>query len=295
MVVVDPAERSGAPVSNIRRDALFRLLRRWPLIVVSAAIFTMLILCAVFAPWIATHDPGALNPANRLHNPSLENWFGTDMLGRDIFSRSIYGARVSLIVGLCVAALASLFGIVIGTISGFVPKLDAVIMRFMDGMMSIPSILLAIALVALTRGSLQNVVIAITIAEIPRTTRLIRSVALSIREEPYVEAAIVAGSSVHMTIIRHVIPNTIAPLTVQATYICAAAMIAESILSFIGAGLPPTVPSWGNMISEGRALWQFKPQLIFFPAVLLSLCVLAVNMLGDGLREVLDPRMRRGA
>lgn len=272
----------------------FALARRHMMIVVSGVMLLMLVFVAVFAPWFGTVDPGALSPATRLQNPSAQHWFGTDMLGRDLYSRVIYGSRVSLIIGLLVALLSSLAGLAIGTVSGFVRWLDPIIMRIMDGMMSIPPILLAIALVALTRGSLQNVIIAITVAEIPRTARLVRSVVLSIREEPYVDAAIAAGSSTPRIIIKHVIPNTVAPLTVQATYVCAAAMIAESILSFIGAGLPPTIPSWGNIIADGRSMWQFKPLMIFYPALFLSVCVLAVNLLGDGLREALDPRVTKG-
>ena len=165
-------------------------------------------------------------------------------------------------------------------------------LRIIDGMMSIPSILLAIALMALTRGSIQNVIIAITIAEIPRVSRLVRGVVLSLREQPYVEAAVANGARVPRIIFRHILPNTFAPMSVQATYICASAMIVEAILSFIGAGVPPATPSWGNIMAEGRALWQVRPHIILFPAVFLSLTVLAVNMLGDGLRDALDPKTR---
>ncbi len=215
------------------------------------------------------------------------------MLGRDIYSRVIYGARVSLIVGFAVAIVASAVGMLIGLVAGFVRWLDGVVMRIMDGLMSIPPILLAIALMALTRGSVQNVVIAISVAEVPRVARLVRGVVLSLREQPYVEAAIASGTRVPKIILRHILPNTLAPLTVQATYICASAMITEAILSFIGAGTPPTIPSWGNIMAEGRALWQVKPFIVFFPAVFLSVTVLAVNLLGDGLRDALDPRVAK--
>jgi peptide/nickel transport system permease protein len=170
---------------------------------------------------------------------------------------------------------------------------DGVIMRVRDGLMSIPPILLAVALMALTRGSVGNVIMAITIAEIPRVSRLVRGVVLSLREQPYVDAAVAAGTRTPLIILRHILPNTLAPMTVQATYICASAMIIEAILSFIGAGTPPTIPSWGNIMAEGRALWQVKPFIIFFPAVFLSVTVLAVNLLGDGLRDALDPRMAK--
>lgn len=268
--------------------------RRNLLIIVPGAMLLVMAFVAIFAPFLGTIDPTAIAPAERLQDPSAAHWFGTDMLGRDLYSRVIYGSRVSMVVGLSVALLSSIAGIFIGMVSGFIRWLDPIVMRIMDGMMSIPPILLAIALVALTRGSIQNVIIAITIAEIPRTTRLVRSVVLSIREEPYVDAAITAGSSTPKILLKHILPNTIAPITVQATYVCAAAMIAESILSFIGAGLPPIVPSWGNIIADGRSLWQLKPLMIFFPALFLSICVLAVNLLGDGLREVLDPRIAKG-
>src|ERR671929_1744623 len=195
--------------------------------------------------------------------------------------------------GLVVALLASLPGLFIGLVSGFVRWADGIGMRFMEGLMSIPPILLAVALMALTRGSVGNVIMAITIAEVPRVARLVRGVVLSLREQPYVDAAVAAGTRTPMIMLRHILPNTLAPLTVQATYICASAMIIEAILSFIGAGVPPTVPSWGNIMAEGRALWQVKPFIVFFPAVFLSLTVLAVNMLGDGLRDMLDPRMAK--
>ena len=215
------------------------------------------------------------------------------MLGRDIYSRVLYGTRVSLSVGLSVAVLASLVGLAIGLVSGFVRWADGILMRFMDGLMSIPPILLAIALMALTRASVGNVILAITVAEIPRVSRLVRSVVLSLREQPYVDAATASGTRTPMVILRHILPNTLAPMLVQATYICASAMIVESILSFIGAGTPPTIPSWGSILADGRALWQVRPTLIFFPAIFLAVTLLAVNMLGDGLRDFLDPRQEQ--
>jgi peptide/nickel transport system permease protein len=277
---------------RLRRGAV-GFLRRYPTVAIGGALVILLVLIALFAPWLGTVDPTALAPAQRTRPPSAAHWFGTDMLGRDLYSRVIYGARVSLTVGFSVAALASVIGLVVGLLSGFVRWVDAILMRVMDGLMSIPPILLAVALMALTRGSVGNVIAAITIAEIPRVSRLVRSVVLSLREQAYVDAAVTAGTRTPMIILRHILPNTLAPMTVQATYICASAMIVEAILSFIGAGTPPITPSWGNIMAEARALWQVKPFIVFFPAAFLSVTVLAVNLLGDGLRDALDPRMAK--
>ena len=268
-------------------------LRRNPTIAIGGGLMLLILAIAIFAPFLWTTDPTALAPARRTREPSALYWFGTDMLGRDVYSRVLYGARVSLIVGFAVAFFSSIIGLTIGLVSGFVRWADTIIMRIMDGLMSIPSILLAIALMALTRGSVGNVILAITIAEVPRVSRLVRGVVLSLREQPYVDAAVASGTTTPRIIFRHILPNTLAPLIVQATYICASAMIAESILSFIGAGTPPIIPSWGNIMAEGRALWQVKPYIVFFPAIFLSLTVLAVNLLGDGLRDALDPRMAK--
>ncbi len=275
------------------RHGLWGFVRHYPTIAIGGSLIVVLILFAVFAPYLWTVDPTALATTRRTRVPSAQNWFGTDMLGRDIYSRVVYGARVSLLVGFAVAFFASAIGLAIGLVSGFVRIADGIIMRIMDGVMSIPPILLAIALMALTRGSVGNVILAITVAEVPRVARLVRGVVLSLREQPYVDGAIAAGTRTPMVILRHILPNTLAPLSVQATYICASAMITEAILSFIGAGTPPTIPSWGNIMAEGRALWQVKPFIVFFPAFFLSVTVLAVNLLGDGLRDALDPRMAK--
>jgi peptide/nickel transport system permease protein len=299
-VPVDPATAPGIAVASELPDILptvklrvgvVGFVWRHPAIAIGSALLLAMLLIAVFAPWIGTVDPTALAPARRTREPSAAFWFGTDMLGRDVYSRVLYGTRVSLTVGFAVAILASLVGLAIGLVSGFIRWVDGFIMRVMDGLMSIPPILLAIALMALTRGSVGNVITAITIAEIPRVSRLVRSVVLSLREQPYVDAAVAAGTRTPMIILRHILPNTVAPMTVQATYVCASAMIIEAILSFIGAGTPPTIPSWGNIMAEGRALWQVKPYIVFFPAIFLSVTVLAINLLGDGLRDALDPRM----
>lgn len=277
------------------RRGLIGFLRRYPTIAFGAAILLVMLIVAVFTQYLWTSDPMAISTVRRNREPSLTYWFGTDMYGRDLYSRVLYGARVSLIVGFSVAALASVIGLFIGLVSGFIRILDSVIMRVMDGIMSVPPILLAVALMALSGGSMSNVIIAITVAEVPRVARLVRSVVLSLREQPYVDAAIAAGTRTPRIIFRHILPNTLAPMIVQASYICASAMLTEAILSFIGAGIPPTTPSWGNIMAEGRALWQVKFYIILFPAMFLSLTVLAVNLLGDGLRDWLDPRMSKGA
>jgi peptide/nickel transport system permease protein len=275
------------------RRGFIGFLRNNPTVAIGGALLLALVLTGIFAPYLWTVDPTALAPSRRLRAPSADHWFGTDALGRDVYSRVVYGTRVSLTVGLSVALLATLAGLAIGLVSGFVRWADGIVMRVMDGLMSIPPILLAIALMALTRGSVGNVIMAITVAEIPRVSRLVRSVVLSLREQAYVDAAIASGTRTPMIILRHILPNTMAPMLVQATYVCASAMIVESILSFIGAGTPPTIPSWGNIMAEGRALWQVKPYIVFFPAAFLSITVLAVNLVGDGLRDALDPRMAK--
>jgi peptide/nickel transport system permease protein len=276
-----------------QRGKAMTFVRRHPTIVLGGSLLLVMVMIAILAPYLGTVDPTALAPAKRTREPSAQFWFGSDMLGRDVYSRVIYGARISLIVGFAVAAVASALGSFVGLVSGFIRGADAILMRVMDGLMSIPSILLAIALMALTRASVQNVVIAISIAEFPRVSRLIRGVVLSLREQPFVEAAVASGTRLPMIIIKHILPNTLAPLMVNATFICASAMIIEASLSFIGAGTPPTIPSWGNIMAEGRALWQVKPYIVFFPAIFLCITVLSVNLLGDGLRDALDPRLAK--
>ncbi|MBS7707720.1 ABC transporter permease [Chelatococcus asaccharovorans] len=265
---------------------------RDPVMSISVVVVLILVVMALAAPWLGTVNPGQLAAGPRAALPSAAHWFGTDMLGRDVYSRVVYGARVSLVIGSAVAVISVVIGLVIGLVAGSVRWLDGVIMRIMDGLMSIPSILLAIALTALTRGSVQNVILAITIAELPRVARLVRGAVLTAREQTYVDAAITTGLPLTWIMIRHIMPNTLAPLMVQGTHIFAHAMLIEAGLSFIGAGTPPNIPSWGNIMAEGRALWQIKPYLVFFPAIFLSCAVLAVNMIGDGLRDRFDPRMR---
>jgi peptide/nickel transport system permease protein len=280
------------PVSPTWRN--FReALRRHPTAIVGGVVLLLMILVALLAPWLGTVDPQAVAVAKRLKQPSGEFWFGSDMMGRDVYSRVVYGSRVSLAIGIAVALASTLVGLAIGLVTGFVRWLDAVVMRVMDGLMSIPPVLLAIALMALTRASMENVILAITLAETPRVVRLVRSLVLTLRDEPYVLAAVAAGTSLPRILWRHILPNIVAPLLVQATYVCGSAMITEAILSFIGAGTPPNIPSWGNIMAEARSLFQIAGYLILFPGICLSLTVLAVNLLGDGLRDALDPRLAR--
>jgi len=261
--------------------------------VVGGVLLGLMVLIAIFAPYLGTVDPQALAPIRRLRWPSAQNWFGTDMLGRDVYSRTIYGARVSLTVGISVALLASGLGLAIGLVTGFSRWTDAIVMRIMDGLMSIPSILIAIALMALTRASIENVIFAITVADVPRVTRLVRGIVLTLRELPFVEAAHASGTSFLRILWRHILPNTLPPLLVQGTFVAAAAMIIEAALSFLGAGTPPNIPSWGNIMAEGRSLFQVAYYIVLFPGLFLSVTVLAINLLGDGLRDALDPRLAR--
>ena len=266
--------------------------RRHPTIVIGALLLLVMLIIALLASHL-TPDPMKLNPIKRLRVPGEGMLFGTDMYGRDVFARTLHGSRISLLVGLSAAAVSTFFGLTIGLMAGYNRLFDTIVMRFMDGIMAIPSILLAIALVSLTGASVGIVIVAISIPEIPRVVRLVRSVVLTIREQPYVEAAISVGARLPTILLRHILPNTLAPLIVQATYVCASAMITEAILSFLGAGTPPDIPSWGNVISEGRQYFQRAPWIIFFPGVFLTITVLAVNILGDGLRDGLDPRIAR--
>ncbi|MCD6044757.1 MAG: transporter permease [Burkholderiales bacterium] len=267
----------------------------------------VLVLIALFAPWLGTVDPTLFDAASRDLRPGesgeimtldgevMKHRFimGSDSFGRDIYSRVLYGTRVSLVVGLAAAAVATALGIVCGLGAGYLRWLDGPLMRVMDGVMAIPAILIAIAVVALWRASLPTVIVAIAIPEIPRVTRLVRSLVLSIREEPYVEAAVALGTPTGKIMFGHILPNTVAPLLVQATYICAFSILLEAILSFLGVGLPPDIPTWGNIMAEGRVQFVAYPHNVFFPGIFLAVTVLAVNILGDGLRDTLDPRMAK--
>jgi peptide/nickel transport system permease protein len=292
-MAVAPTDFTLAGATPARRGWLRTFLRRHPTTAIGGGLLAVMVAMAIFAPNLGTVDAQALSPVQRLKWPSASFWFGSDMLGRDVYSRTIYGARVSLTVGISVALLSVGFGMTIGLVTGFNRWADAIVMRVMDGLMSIPAVLIAIALMALNRASLQNVVFAITVAEVPRVTRLVRGVVLTLREQPFVEAAIASGTGRIRILWRHIVPNTLAPVLVQGTYIAASAMITEAIMSFIGAGTPPNIPSWGNIMAEGRSLFQVAYYIVLFPGIMLSITVLGINLLGDGLRDALDPRLAR--
>jgi peptide/nickel transport system permease protein len=280
--------------------------RNWS-VRIGGATLALLLLVALAAPWLGTVDPTLFDAASRDLRPGADGeimaldgevtkhtfLMGSDSFGRDIYSRVLYGTRVSLVVGLASALLAVFFGVLCGLAAGYIRWLDGPLMRVMDGIMAIPAILIAIAVVALWRASLPTVIVAIAIPEIPRVTRLVRSLVLSIREEPYVEAAVALGTPTRKIMFGHILPNTIAPLLVQATYICAFSILLESILSFLGVGLPPDIPTWGNIMAEGRVQFVAYPHNVFFPGLFLAVTVLAVNILGDGLRDTLDPKMAK--
>ncbi|WFS69751.1 ABC transporter permease (plasmid) [Agrobacterium leguminum] len=256
-------------------------------------ILAFAVMLAIFAPVVTTHDPVTFNTAFRLKPISPEFWLGTDSFGRDVFSRLIYGARISLSVGVGTVVISAVLGIVFGVIAGYFRWADMIIMRLMDGLMAIPGILLAIALVAISGATLTTVLVAIAVPEIPRVVRMVRSVIIGVRNEPYVEAAMCVGTSVPFMVWRHMLPNTLAPLLVQSTYIFASAIMTEAVLSFLGAGIPPETPSWGNMMADGRLYFLLKPELVLIPGVMVSLTVLSVNILGDVFRDNLDPRMAK--
>jgi peptide/nickel transport system permease protein len=269
-----------------------RLWRRHPTLLIGGAVIATMVILALAAPLFAG-NPLAMDPMHRLRPPTEHHWFGTDNLGRDVFARTVFGARISIFIGLTVALGAIAGGLAIGLLCGFYRRIDAVLMRIMDGLMAIPSILLAIALVSLWQGGVPVVILAIMIPELPRDVRLVRSIVLGVRERPYVEAAVAGGARTAKILRRHILPSTIAPLTVQGTYVCASAILVEAGLSFLGAGIPPSIPTWGNMIAGSQLYLAIAPWTIFCPGIALAVLVLAVNLLGDGLRDLLDPRLPR--
>ena len=291
-MAIDTLPEPSIPITSPLRPSL-GFLTATPIIAAATICLLLIVAMAIFAPWLAPHDPLLLAPAQRLKPSSAQFLLGTDAYGRDLLSRIIFGARISLLIGVGATVFSISIGLVIGLFSGFFRWLDAVLMRIMDGVMAIPAILLAIAVVSLSGASVATVLVAITIPEIPRVARLVRSVVLSAREEPYVEGAISVGSSLFKIMWRHLLPNTIAPLIVQGTNFCASAILTEAILSFLGAGISPETPTWGNIMAEGRAYFQIKPSLIFWPGLLLSVAILSVNLIGDAARDALDPRMKQ--
>ncbi len=275
-----------------RLAALGQLARRHRLLAFSAAVFTLLTLVALLAP-VLLPDPRSLNPIQRLRPPGWEHWFGTDHLGRSVAVRTVYGTRISLAIGAAVAIATTALGLAIGVMAGFMRRWDGVIMRCMDGVMAIPGVLLAIALMSLFGSDIRTVIVAITIPEIPRMARLVRGLTLAVRSQPYIQAAVTNGARLPRLMWRHVIPNLLSPVLVQATYVFASAMILEAVLSFLGAGTPPDIPSWGNMLAEGRNYLGRAPWMLAFPGFSLAALVLLVNVSGDACRDTLDPRLSR--
>jgi peptide/nickel transport system permease protein len=302
--IVDSASIAAAAT---KRKPLWQLAVRNTAVIFGGVILLVMVAIAILAPFLGTVDPTRIDPAARNKKPDTEITMrlddgtevkrtvlmGTDSLGRDVYSRVIYGTRVSLIIGVSVAILSIAIGVVIGLISGYVRWLDGFIMRIMDGLMAIPGILLAIALISIWRAGLITVIFAIVVPDVPRVVRLVRSIVLTVREEPYVEGAISVGTPTWILMFRHILPNTVAPLIVQGTFIAASAILVEAILSFLGLGIPPEIPSWGNIMAEGRTLFRVFPHNILYPGIFLALTVLAINIMGDGLRDTLDPKMSK--
>ena len=306
-IIEDVVDSAAIASASTKRRSLWALAIRNSSVIVGGSILLIMLAIAILAPVLGTVDPTRIDPAARNKKPGTEITFrlddgttvkrvvlmGTDSLGRDVYSRVIYGTRVSLIIGVAVSACAVAIGLVIGLISGYIRWLDGIIMRIMDGLMAIPGILLAIALVSIWRAGIITVIFAIVVPDVPRVVRLVRSVVLTVREEPYVEGAISVGTPTWTLMFRHILPNTVAPLIVQGTFIAAAAILVEAILSFLGIGIPPEIPTWGNIMAEGRTLFRVFPHNILYPGIFLAFTVLAINIMGDGLRDTLDPKMSK--
>ena len=286
-VLLDPAA-AGARASVA--VSIRRALVRHPTLIVGLLCLLVIVVAGLFAPAWWTGDPLEMKPISRLKPPSAARWFGSDHFGRDVYTRTLYGTRISLIVGSSVSVASLLVGTALGLVIGFYRRLDLILMRVMDGLMAIPAILLALALMALMRASVRNVIIALVIPEIPRVVRVVRASVLSLREAVMVEGARALGAGTPRLLLRYILPALVAPLIVQGTYICASAMLFEAYLSFLGAGTPPHIPSWGNIMAEGRAYVQLAFWIILFPGLFLALAVLAVNLVGDGLRDLFHVR-----
>jgi len=289
-------ERGGEPILVARPSFLrrtWRDVRRQKQVLVGGVIIIVFVFAAIFANLITTNDPTLINGRLRLQTPNEYYFFGTDSQGRDIFSRVVFGARLSLQIGFITSLLTLVFGTLIGLAAGYYRRADSIIMRVTDAMMAFPGITLAIAIMAVRGASVANVIIALTIVAIPRVVRLVRSVVIGLRESVFVEAAIATGCPSTRVVVRHVLPNTASPLIVQTSFIFAEAVLAEATLSFLGAGAPPEIPSWGVMLADAQSLLNVAPWTMFFPAAALALTVLGLNLLGDGLRDMLDPRLRQ--
>jgi peptide/nickel transport system permease protein len=303
----DLVDSASIAAASTKRKSLWLVALRNPMVIIGGSILLIMLAIAVLAPLLGTVDPTRIDPASRNKKPGTEITMrlddgqtvkriaimGTDSLGRDVYSRVIYGTRVSLAVGAAVALISIAIGVVIGLISGYIRWLDGIIMRIMDGLMAIPGILLAIAMVSIWRAGLITVIFAIVVPDVPRVVRLVRSIVLTVREEPYVEGAISVGTPTWILMFRHILPNTVAPLIVQGTFLAASAILVEAALSFLGIGIPPEIPSWGNIMAEGRTLFRVFPHNIFYPGIFLAFTVLAINIMGDGLRDTLDPKMSK--
>jgi peptide/nickel transport system permease protein len=303
----DLVDSASIAAASTKRKSLWLVALRNPMVIIGGSILLIMLAIAVLAPFLGTVDPTRIDPASRNKKPGTEITMrlddgqtvkriaimGTDSLGRDVYSRVIYGTRVSLAVGAAVALISIAIGVVIGLISGYIRWLDGIIMRIMDGLMAIPGILLAIAMVSIWRAGLITVIFAIVVPDVPRVVRLVRSIVLTVREEPYVEGAISVGTPTWILMFRHILPNTVAPLIVQGTFLAASAILVEAALSFLGIGIPPEIPSWGNIMAEGRTLFRVFPHNIFYPGIFLAFTVLAINIMGDGLRDTLDPKMSK--
>lgn len=269
-----------------------RLLRRRRIALLGAILVVVNVLVAILAPVIGRWEPQRLDVQARLAPPTPAHWMGTDDVGRDVWSRVIYGTRLSMVVGGAVVLLSFVGGIVFGLLGGYYRPLDNVLMRIMDGFMAFPGIILAIALMASLGPSVVNVILALGIVYVPRVARIVRGSVLVIRETPYVEAALALGVSDPVVLARHVLPNCLSPVIVQGTFIFAAAVLGEAALSFLGVGVPPQIPSWGNVMAEGRLYLQQAPWLTLFPGAAIMACILGLNLFGDGLRDLLDPKMQ---
>jgi peptide/nickel transport system permease protein len=303
----DLVDSASIAAASTKRKSLWLVALRNPMVIIGGSILLIMLAIAILAPFLGTVDPTRIDPASRNKKPGTEITMrmddgttvkrvaimGTDSLGRDVYSRVIYGTRVSLAVGAAVALIAIAIGVVIGLVSGYIRWLDGIIMRIMDGLMAIPGILLAIAMVSIWRAGLITVIFAIVVPDVPRVVRLVRSIVLTVREEPYVEGAISVGTPTWVLMFRHILPNTVAPLIVQGTFLAASAILVEAALSFLGIGIPPEIPSWGNIMAEGRTLFRVFPHNIFYPGIFLAFTVLAINIMGDGLRDTLDPKMSK--